>query len=92
MSQPSSFAVVLEGDLFHDIVVQDWPEHLPLPVFTIVDYDIEGVPNDELIRLVAGDTSTYALCRSEAVTVFESTPGALSPRAVLAALDEPVID
>ncbi len=37
MSRNPSFAVVLEGGLVQAIVVQDWPDQLPLPPFAVVD-------------------------------------------------------
>ncbi|MCK2094602.1 hypothetical protein [Thauera aromatica] len=92
MSRNPSFAVVLEGGLVQAIVVQDWPDHLPLPPFTVVDYDTEGAADDEIVRFDIGNTEAEALCRSDTPTVFESLPDALSPRVVLAALDEPVPD
>ncbi|MBJ7223598.1 MULTISPECIES: hypothetical protein [unclassified Brenneria] len=72
--------------------MQDWPDHLPLPPFVVVDYDTEGAANDEIGHFDIGNTEAEALCRSDTPTVFESLPDALSPRAVLAALDEPVQD
>lgn len=90
MSFNPSFAVVLEGGLVQAIVAQDWPTHLPLPAFAVVDYDAEGAADDEITRV--GDAGAEAVCRSEVPSVFEAIPGALSPRAVLAALGEPVAD
>ena len=90
MSFNPSFAVVLEGGLVQAIVAQDWPKHLPLPAFAVVDYDAEGAADAEITRV--GDAQTDAVCRSEVPSVFEAIPGALSPRAVLAALGEPVAD
>ena len=72
--------------------MQDWPDHLPLPPFAVVDYDTEGAADDEIVRFDIGNSEAEALCRSDTPTVFESLPDALSPRAVLAALDEPVRD
>lgn len=92
MSRNPSFAVVLQGGLVQAIVVQDWPDHLPLPPFVVVDYDTEGAADDEIVRFDIGNTEAEALCRSDTPTVFESLPDALSPRIVLAALDEPVLD
>ncbi|UDM06146.1 hypothetical protein LG409_12155 [Halomonas sp. NyZ770] len=92
MSRNPSFAVVLEGGLVQAIVVQDWPGHLPLPPFAVVDYNTEGAADDEIVRFDIGNTEAEALCRSDTPTVFESLPDALSPRIVLAALDGPVQD
>ncbi|WP_238897533.1 hypothetical protein [Achromobacter xylosoxidans] len=90
MSFNPSFAVVLEGGLVQAIVAQDWPTELPLPAFAVVDYNTEGAADDEITRV--GDAETEAICRSEIPSVFETIPGALSPRSVLAALGEPVAD
>ncbi|WP_193073099.1 hypothetical protein [Pseudomonas sp. FME51] len=92
MSRHPSFAVVLEGGLVQAIVVQDWPTHLPLPPFAVVDYDTEGAADNEIVYFDIGNTKAEALCRSDTPTVFESLPDALSPRIVLAALDEPILD
>ena len=92
MSRNPSFAVVLEGGLVQAIVVQDWPDHLPLPPFAVVDYDTEGAADDEIVCFDIGNSEAEALCRSNTPTVFESLPDALSPRVVLAALGEPVLD
>lgn len=92
MSRTPSFAVVLEGGLIQSVVVQDWPVHLPLPPFALVDYDTESADDDEIVRFNIGSTTAEALCRSDTTTVFESLPDALSPRVVLAALDAPVLE
>ncbi|MBP0714239.1 hypothetical protein ABXK61_13050 [Burkholderia sola] len=85
-----SFAIVLEGGLVQDIVIQDWPKHLPQPALAVVDYDTEGAPNNEIICV--GDFETEAICRSVTPSVFEAIPGALSPRSVLTKLGEPIAD
>ncbi|WP_338807023.1 hypothetical protein V8U11_08155 [Pseudomonas chlororaphis] len=85
-----SFAVVLEGGLVQDIVVQDWPQHLPEPALMVVDYDTEGAADDEIIRV--GDSEAEAVCYGVVPSWFESIPGALSPRSVLATLGDPVVD
>ena len=92
MPRNPSFAVVLEGGLVQAIVVQDWPDHLPLPPFAVVDYDTEGAASDEITRFDIGNAEAEAVCRSDTPAVFESLPDALSPRIVLAALDDPVLD
>ncbi|GKS88710.1 hypothetical protein [Acidovorax sp. SUPP2539] len=91
MSRNSSFAIVLEGGLVQAILVQDWPEHLPLPPFAVVDYDTEGAADHEITRFPIGNTEAEAICRSETPTVHEQCADSLSPRAVLTALDEPVV-
>lgn len=90
MSFNPSFAVVLDGGLVQYIIVQDWPRHLALPAFAVVDYDTEGAADDEITHVSVGNTELEAICRSELPEVFDSDSRALSPRAVLAALNEPV--
>jgi hypothetical protein len=92
MPRNPSFAVVLEGGLVQAILVQDWPAHLSLPPFVVVDYDTEGAADDEITRFPIGDSEAEAVCRGESPTVHEALADSLSPRAVLAALDEPVVD
>ncbi|MFT0546125.1 hypothetical protein ACMHYO_07175 [Allopusillimonas ginsengisoli] len=92
MSRNPSFAVVLEGGLVQATLVQDWPQHLPLPQFAIVDYDTEDAAADEVTHFAIGATAAEAICRGETPTVYESLPDALSPRVVLAALGESVRD
>ncbi|HHF0928341.1 TPA: hypothetical protein ACPJH2_000945 [Pseudomonas aeruginosa] len=92
MPRNPSFAVVLEGGLVQAILVQDWPGHLPLPLFAVVDYDTEGAEDGEITRFPIGDSEAEAICRGESPTVHEALADSLSPRAVLAALDEPVVD
>lgn len=88
MSQVPSFAVVLEGGLVQAILVQDWPAYLPLPTFAVVDYDTEGADEDEITHFPIDNTEAEAVCRSEMPVVHECLPGSLSPRTVLAALDD----
>ncbi|SDC40551.1 hypothetical protein SAMN05192589_102122 [Paracidovorax valerianellae] len=92
MSRNSSFAIVLEGGLVQAILVQDWPEHLPLPPFAVVDYDTEGAADHETTRFLFGNTEAKAICRHWQPTVHEQWADSLSPRAVLTALDEPGAD
>ncbi len=92
MPRIPSFAIVLEGGLVQATLVQDWPQHLPLPQFSIVDYDTEDGGADEITRFAIGSTVEEAICRGETPTVYESLPEALSPRVVLAALGESVCD
>ncbi|AUT46443.1 TPA: hypothetical protein RVE07_000112 [Escherichia coli] len=92
MSRTPSFAVVLEGGLVQAIVVQDWPRHLPMPPFVVVDYDTEGADDDEITRFSIGQSTAEAICRGDTPTVFESLSDALSPRIVLTALGESITD
>ncbi|HAT3664678.1 TPA: hypothetical protein I8571_001700 [Citrobacter freundii] len=92
MSRTPSFAIVLEGGLVQAIVVQDWPRHLPLPPFVVVDYDTEGADDDEITRFDIGQSTAEAICRSDTPTVFESLPDALSPQSILTALGESIAE
>jgi hypothetical protein len=82
-----SIAVVLEGGLVQAFIVQDWPPSLPLPRVAIVDYDTDGADEDDLLRFTIGSTPAEALCYRPIPEVYETFKEALSPRAVLAALD-----
>lgn len=86
MSRTPSFAVVLEGGLVQAILVEDWPDHQPLPPFAVVDYDTEGADDDEITRFPIGDSEAEAACRIETPTVHEKLIDSLSPRAVLKAI------
>ncbi|MGO3130339.1 MAG: hypothetical protein ACTIJQ_01010 [Alcaligenes sp.] len=92
MSRNPSFAVVLKGGRVQATIVQDWPRHMPLPQFVIVDYDTEDAAADEVTHFAIGPSMEEAICRGEAPTAYESLPNALSPRVVLAALGESVRD
>lgn len=92
MSRIPSFAIVLEGGLVQTVIVQDWPGQVPLPRIAVIDYDTEGAADDEITQFAIGDKPAEAICRGDVPEVYESLPVALSPRAVLAALGEPVDD
>jgi hypothetical protein len=87
MSQVPSLAVVVDGGLVQYVTVQDWPASLPLPRIAVVDYDVDGADEDELIRIPIAGITLEARCHSETPVVVESSTKALSPRAILAALD-----
>lgn len=92
MTRPASMAVVLEGGLVQALLVQDWPAHVPLPRIAVVDYDTEGADDDEVTHFLIGEKPEEAVCRSDVPEVYESLTDALSPRAVLTALGEPMED
>ncbi|VFR32238.1 hypothetical protein ANK1_4111 [plant metagenome] len=81
-------AVVLEGGLVQALLVEDWPSHIPLPRIAVVDYDTEGADDDEITHFQIGDKPEEAICRCDVPQVYESLTDALSPRAVLAALED----
>lgn len=91
MPQPPTIAVAIEGGLIQGTLIEGWPAHQPLPHLVVVDYDTEGVGDDELTAFSIGDEIVEAVCRVERPSVYEAfdTP-ALSPRAVLAALGAPI--
>ncbi|MCG8277421.1 hypothetical protein [Stenotrophomonas sp. NLF4-10] len=88
MTRPISMAVVLEGGLVQALLVEDWPTHIPLPRIAVMDYDTEGADDDEITHFLIGDKPEEAICHSAEPEVYESLTDALSPRAVLAALDD----
>jgi hypothetical protein len=92
MSRVPSLAVVIDGGLVQSVIVQDWPASLPLPRIAVVDYDVEGAEADEVTRFSLAGETLEALCHSETPVVYEPSTKALSPRALLAALDAAVDD
>jgi hypothetical protein len=90
MSQIPSLAVVLEGGLVRSTLVQGWPDSVPLPRIVIVDYDIDGADEDDLMHFSIGNSPTTARCHSEIPGRYEDFSTALSPKDVLAALGETV--
>jgi hypothetical protein len=90
MSQTPFIAVVLEGGMVQTTTVQDWPDSVPLPRVVIVDYDIDGADEEDLTHFSIGNSSMVALCRSEVPDRYEDFRTTLSPKAILAALGEPV--
>ena len=90
MSQTPSLAVVLDGGLVQSLIVQDWPAQLPLPRVVVVDYVIDGADEEELTHFPIGERQEVALCRNEIPDRYEDFKDALSPRAILTALGEPV--
>jgi hypothetical protein len=93
MSQTPYIAVVFGDGQMQSVIVQEWPDQIPLPRIAIVDYDINGVDEEDLTHFSIGDTPMAALCRSETPDRYEDYKAALSPalspKAVLAALGEP---
>jgi len=77
-------AIVLEGGLVQDVILQDWPSHIPLPRIVVVDYDTDSA---EITRFPFGDEIAEAVCHIEIPVIYESRDKALSPNTVLAILD-----
>jgi hypothetical protein len=63
---------------------------LPLPRLVVVDYDIDGADENELTCFTIGTSPAQARCHSQPLEAYETCAVALSPKAVLAALGEPV--
>jgi hypothetical protein len=89
MSQTPCIAVLLEGGQMQSVIVQEWPDWIPLPRIAIVDYDIDGADEEDLTHFSIGNTPMVALCHSEIPDRYEDFKTALSPKAVLEALGEP---
>lgn len=91
MSNIPSIAVVLEGGAVQTTLIEGWPSQLPRPCIVVVDYDTEGMAENELTLFRIGHEIVDARCHTQTPDVYEAfdTP-ALSPRAVLAALGESV--
>jgi hypothetical protein len=93
MSQIPSLAVVVQDGQVRSVIAQDWPGQTLLPIpprVVVVDYDTDGTLAEELTRFFIGAVPMHALCRKVVLDVYEDGQTVLSPRAVLAALDEPV--
>jgi hypothetical protein len=88
MSRTPCIAVVVEGGMVQFTIAQDWPNGVPLPHVVIVDDDTDGVDEEDLIHFSVGGIQKIAVCRSEIPEVYEELDTALSPRAILQALDE----
>jgi hypothetical protein len=92
MPRTPSIAVVLEGGLVTAVILEDWSATSVLPHVAVVDHDTEGADRDELTQFTIGADAVEAFCRGETPLVYEGQDDVLSPRAVLAALDEPLDD
>lgn len=90
MSQTPMLAIVQEGGLIQWLIVEAWPVQLPLPRILIVDYDIEGADDGDITNFSIGDLPVKAMCRTARPVVAEAYENFLSPRAVLAAMRQPV--
>lgn len=90
MSQPPFLAIVIEGGMVQWLVAEAWPGHLPLPRIVIVDHDTDGVDDDAITTFTIGQETVRAVCSATTPAVAESYEEFLSPKAVLAALGEPV--
>jgi hypothetical protein len=88
MSRTPCIAVIIEGGMAQCAIAQDWPDSVPLPRIVIVDDDTEGVDEEDLIHFSVGGIPRVAVCRDEIPEVYEALHAALSPRAILEALDE----
>jgi hypothetical protein len=89
MSQIPSLAVVVQGNQVQFVTAQDWPGQIPLSHIVVVDYDTDGM--NELTSFSIGNTPQRAWCYRVIPDRYETfIKAALSPRAVLTALGEPV--
>jgi hypothetical protein len=89
MSRTPCIAVVLEGWEVRSVLVQEWPDSVPLPFVAIVDYEIDGADERDLTPVSVGNTTKLALCRGVIPEVVEDRAKTLSPKAVLTALGAP---
>lgn len=89
MSQVPCIAIIIEGGIVQTTLIEHWPAQLPSPRIVVVDYDKEGAADDELTEFIIGNEVVTALCHVEVPSAYESFDRpALSPLAVLAALEE----
>jgi len=90
MPQPPSLAIVLEGGNIQWLIAEDWPAGLAPLRIVIIDYDTEDYRDDELTRFTISDHEVKAACKAATPVVSESFEKFLSPKAVLAAMGQPV--
>ncbi|EXL06472.1 hypothetical protein BG46_17115 [Brucella anthropi] len=90
MSQAPLLAIVLEGGRVQWLITEAWPVQLPLLHVVIIDYNTEGVSDDNLTTFSIGGLPVKARCRTATPVVSDSCENFLSPSAVLAAMGWPV--
>jgi hypothetical protein len=88
MSRTPSIAVVLDDGIVQSIVLQDWPDGIPLPRIAVLDYYIKSADDDEdLLHFSIGDEPVSALGYSATPEVYEVGQPILSPQEALAAIE-----
>jgi hypothetical protein len=88
MSQTPSIAVVLDDDVVQSIVLQDWPDGIPLPRIAVLDYYTKSADDDEdLLHFSIGDEPVSALGYITTPEVYEAGQPILSPKEALAAIE-----
>lgn len=75
-------AIVLDGDLVQDVVIQDWPKGALLPEAVVINHQV-GHADDDPRVLTIGDQRLEVSCHTEPVIVYERAPArTLEPRRV----------
>jgi len=88
MPQASSIAVVLQRGVVETIIVEGWPNSIPLPRIVVVDYSVELADDDEVTEFTIGSDNHAAVCHEIAPTVHELQDVALSPKQLLTLVHE----
>jgi hypothetical protein len=96
MSQIPCIAVVIESGQLHSVILEDWPDRKPPPDIAVVDFDAQTANEKDLIHFTNGGDSVSALAYRAVPRFFLKSmkraragpPRGVSPKAVLAAIDE----
>lgn len=86
-SDPTHIAIVIEGGMIQDVVLEGWGADGPLPKIVVLDYDIgsaPGVSSDRNTIVVNGNPAP-AWCHFEKSRRYEAAPsGSMRPSDVFA--------
>ncbi|MGE0278280.1 MAG: hypothetical protein AB7R40_23030 [Nitrospiraceae bacterium] len=89
MSKIPCIAVIIEGGIVQETLIENWPDQQPLPLVVVVDYDTDGADETSLTEFAIGDDVVEAICYADVPNVYETFDRpALSPSAVLSALTD----
>jgi hypothetical protein len=83
-SKIPSIAIVLSGGDVLSIIVQDWPDSIPMLLAAIVDFDTQGVAEEDLTHILIDEIPFVAVCRFEVPELYEEVKIEPSPKAILA--------
>lgn len=85
--EPTHIAIVIEGGMIQDVVLEGWGANGPLPKVVVLNYDIgcaPGVRSDRNTIVVDGNPAP-AWCHLEESRRYEAAPaGSMRPSDVLA--------
>jgi hypothetical protein len=79
-----SIAIVLSGGDVLSVIIQEWPDSIPMPLAAIVDCDIQGVAEENLTHILVDKIPMVAVCRFEVPESYEDVKIKPSPKEILA--------